>query len=102
MKWDPPRHIFNPIVFYVIGHFYYGNSIEGDEALVPRLLNSNEIGIDSSSLGRWLSDNEEKILKVRNLFAGYLHSAGLGDFEPVTKITAPTYGDFIWWYYENH
>ncbi len=101
LRWDPPR-IYNPIVFYVIGHFYYGNSIEGNEALVKRLLEEAELEIDVSGLPGWLRKNEEKILKVREVFAHLLHDAGLGDFTPITKITAPTYGDFIWWYYETH
>ncbi len=101
LKWDPPR-IYNPVVFYVIAHFYSGNSIEGDEALVPRFLDENQLEIDVSGLPRWLSKNQEKILKVRDVFAQLLHNAGLGDFTPTTKITAPTYGDFIWWYYETH
>ncbi|HCI05385.1 TPA: hypothetical protein DEX28_01430 [Patescibacteria group bacterium] len=105
LKWEPPKGIFNPIVFYVIGHFYYGNSIEEAPtggALLPRLLDSAQLEIDVSGLGKWMSDNEEKILTVRAVFADRLQKSGLGDFEYTTKITAPTYGDFLWWYYDTH
>ena len=99
LMWKPP--IMNPIVFYAIGHVYYGDSIS-DNGLVPRFLDSSQLEIDTSGLGDWILVNYEKITKVRNLFALLWANAGLGEYKPTESSTTPTVGDFLWWYYDTH
>ncbi|MEW5805524.1 MAG: pilin [Patescibacteria group bacterium] len=101
LKWDPPT--INPIVFYVMGHWYYGDCVSPYTG-IARLRNGEELTINTNSYLPWAAQNAEKIRKVRDVFVAYAQSAGLlpDNFEIVEEVTTPTYCDFIWWYYDTH